>query len=77
LRADLRAAGFADVRFSRHDVPRAFHRDEALAKLRGRHASTFDLLDEAEYRAGVERAERELPERVEYTLELLVVRAER
>jgi ubiquinone/menaquinone biosynthesis C-methylase UbiE len=77
LRTDLQAAGFADVRCSRHDVPRSFHRDEALAKLRGRHASTFDLLGEEEYRAGVERAERELPDRVEYTLELLVVRAER
>jgi ubiquinone/menaquinone biosynthesis C-methylase UbiE len=72
LRTDLQGAGFADVRCSRHDVPRSFKRDEALAKLRGRHASTFDLLGEEEY-----RAERELPDRVEYTLELLVVRAER
>jgi SAM-dependent methyltransferase len=77
LRRDLVAAGFADVRCQRHDVPRSFSREESLAKLRGRHVSTFDLLGEDEYQAGLERAERELPARVEYTLELLVVRAER
>jgi ubiquinone/menaquinone biosynthesis C-methylase UbiE len=77
LRRDLLAAGFADVRCHRHDVPRSFTREHALAKLRGRYASTFDLIGEEEYQAGIERAERDLPERIEYTLELLVVRAVR
>jgi ubiquinone/menaquinone biosynthesis C-methylase UbiE len=72
LRQDLRDAGFA-VRRIDHVVPRSFSRDEALAKLRGRHASTFDLLDEDEYEAGVARAERELPDPVEYPLEMMVV----
>jgi ubiquinone/menaquinone biosynthesis C-methylase UbiE len=73
LEGDLRDAGFAGVRRIDHTVPRAFSREEALAKLRGRHASTFDLLDAEEYAAGVARAERELPATVEYPLELLVV----
>jgi len=77
LDADLRAAGFKSRRRIDHTVPRAFSREEALAKLRGRHASTFDLLSEQEYEAGVERAERELPETVEYSLELIVVVAAR
>jgi ubiquinone/menaquinone biosynthesis C-methylase UbiE len=77
LERDLLGAGFAAVRRVDHKVPRSFGRDEALAKLRGRYASTFDLLDEREYEAGVARAERELPETVEYQLELIVVVASR
>jgi SAM-dependent methyltransferase len=69
----LRAAGFGDVRRVDHVFERRFSRSEALAKLRGRYASTFDLLGEEEYEAGVARAERELPETVEYLLELIVV----
>ena len=70
---DLRSAGFRDVRRIDHSVPRRFTREEALAKLRGRYASTFDLLEPREYEAGVERAERELADPVEYSLELMVV----
>jgi ubiquinone/menaquinone biosynthesis C-methylase UbiE len=77
LESDLRGAGFDSVRRIDHTVPRSFSREEALGKLRGRHASTFDLLDEDEYRAGVARAERELPETVEYRLELIVAVASR
>jgi ubiquinone/menaquinone biosynthesis C-methylase UbiE len=73
LQQDLRDAGFAAVRRIDHVVPRTFSREEALAKLRGRHASTFDLLDQDEYEAGVARAERELADPVEYPLELMVV----
>ena len=73
LERDLRGAGFAAVRRIDHAVPRSFSRAEALAKLHGRAASTFDLLDEDEYEAGVARAERELPDPVEYPLELIVV----
>jgi ubiquinone/menaquinone biosynthesis C-methylase UbiE len=77
LDRDLRRAGFRDVRRIDHVVPRRFSREGALARLRGRHASTFELLDEEEYREGVARAEQELPETVEYLLELIIVRAER
>jgi ubiquinone/menaquinone biosynthesis C-methylase UbiE len=77
LDRDLRAAGFAAVRCVPHSIPRKFGREEALAKLRGRYASTFDLLGEEEYEEGVARAERELPETVEYVFEQLVVTATR
>ena len=53
-------------------VPHEGRSFAALAKIEGRHISTFDLLDEAELREGTERARRELPERVEYGLEWLV-----
>ncbi|MDQ3823690.1 MAG: hypothetical protein M3321_10690 [Actinomycetota bacterium] len=54
-------------------VARRFSRDHALERIRGRYASTFDHLSEQEYREGLARAERELPDPVEYVLELLVV----
>jgi ubiquinone/menaquinone biosynthesis C-methylase UbiE len=73
LDADLRAAGFGSVRRIDHTVLRSFSKAEALAKLRGRHASTFDLFDQEEYAAGVARGERELPDPVEYSLDLIVV----
>ena len=52
-------------------------RETALRRLRGRHISTFALLDPEEVRAGIERAERELPDPVEVRLEQLLVVATR
>jgi SAM-dependent methyltransferase len=69
LRAELRAAGFGSVQVVRLSQERSLERGAALERIRGRHISTFDLLDEDEYRAGLDRAERELPERVDYRLE--------
>ena len=77
LSDDLAGAGFRESRRIDHSVPRRFTREEALAKLRGRYASTFDLLEPREYEAGVTRAEHELPDVVEYELELILVVAER
>lgn len=77
LERNLRASGFAAVRSRPHSMPRSFPREEALAKLRGRYASTFDLLGEEEYEEGLARAERDLPETVEYVFEHLVVVATR
>jgi SAM-dependent methyltransferase len=77
LERDLTGAGFRSVSRIDHTVPRSFSREGALERLRGRHASTFDLLDPREYEEGVARAERELPETVEYDLELMIVVAER
>jgi ubiquinone/menaquinone biosynthesis C-methylase UbiE len=76
LSNELAGAGFRGVRRIDHTVPRRFTREEALAKLRGRYASTFDLLQVREYEAGIARAEHELPEVVEYQLELILVVAE-
>jgi SAM-dependent methyltransferase len=75
LESDLRAVGFGDVAVHRHDQRRQIDRDDALAKIRGRHISTFQLIDDDEYADGLERAERELPETIEYDNRLLIVTA--
>jgi ubiquinone/menaquinone biosynthesis C-methylase UbiE len=72
LAAELSAAGFPDVRFLRLSQRGALTRQAALERIRGRHISTFDLLDEEEIRTGTARAEQELPERVEYDQEWLI-----
>jgi ubiquinone/menaquinone biosynthesis C-methylase UbiE len=72
LEAELRAAGFGAVRIVPLSQARSLDRRDALEKIRGRHISTFDLLDEEEYRAGLGQAERELPARVAYRLEWAV-----
>jgi ubiquinone/menaquinone biosynthesis C-methylase UbiE len=73
LEDELRKASFGAVRRVQLAVPRCFAREEALKKLRGRYASTLDYLTDEEYRAGLARAERELPDIVAYTLEWLVL----
>jgi SAM-dependent methyltransferase len=77
LEAELRRAGFATVRLIRLGQRVAIDREWALAKVRGRFISTLQLLDEDEFRSGLERLEAELPERVEYELEWLVAIAYR
>jgi SAM-dependent methyltransferase len=72
LERELRAAGFPETRLVRLGQHADLSREEALAKIRGRHISTFDLLGEDELAEGTARAERELPERVSYRLEWLV-----
>ena len=77
LRRELAAAGFDEVRFERLSHVRELDRPTALSRIRGRHISTFDLLDDEELVAGTERAERELPDRVEVRLEWLLAVADR
>jgi ubiquinone/menaquinone biosynthesis C-methylase UbiE len=77
LEAELRAAGFAEVRLVPCTQRETIDRASALAKLRGRHISTFDLLEPDEYAAGLERAEAELPEQVETELHWLLAIATR
>jgi ubiquinone/menaquinone biosynthesis C-methylase UbiE len=77
LESELLDAGFTSVRLIAHRQHASLDRATALAKIRGRHISTFDLLADEEYRAGLERAEREVPERVDYVLDWLVAVAER
>ena len=72
LASELRAAGFAGVELTRLSQRAEISRDVALSKIRGKHISTFDLIDGAEYDAGLIRAERELPEPVRYSLEWLI-----
>jgi hypothetical protein len=53
-------------------MERTFARETGLAKLRGRAYSTFAYMSDDEYREGLERAERELPAVIRYTLRLLI-----
>jgi SAM-dependent methyltransferase len=76
LLRELRAAGFADARTLRHPQRRRIDRETALERIRGRHISTFDLLDEEEFETGLAKAVDELPAFVEYGLEWLVVVAD-
>lgn len=50
-------------------------REQALERIRGRHISTFGLIPEDEYAAGLEHAERNLPDVVEVDQHWLVVAA--
>jgi ubiquinone/menaquinone biosynthesis C-methylase UbiE len=77
LGQELPAAGFADVRFVRLSQHGLLAREHALERIRGRHISTFDLLDEDEIGAGTAMAEQDLPEHVEYDQEWLIAVAKK
>ncbi|MDQ2983506.1 MAG: methyltransferase domain-containing protein [Actinomycetota bacterium] len=72
LERELLGASFSDVRFVYLSQGGSLDRDAALDRIRGQHISTFDLVDQDEYDAGLARAEVELPDRVEYRIEWLV-----
>jgi SAM-dependent methyltransferase len=73
LTEELGAAGFGEVRVHPHSIERRFSREEALEKLRGRAYSTFVLMSDEEYEAGLAIADATLPEEVRYELRLLNV----
>ena len=75
LTAEL--AGFGEVRLTRLSQTGSLGRADALERIRGKHISTFDLISDDEYEAGLARAERELPERVDYRIEWLLADAVR
>ena len=77
LGEELAAGGFDAPRSLPVVVHGELTRDEALARLRGRHISTFDLLEPAEVEEGIARAERDLPARVATVLDQAVVVADR
>lgn len=77
LEGELAEAGFTGVRTRLLPQRGRLSREEALAKIRGRYISTLRLLDADAFAAGLERAERELPETIETRLEWAVVVAER
>ena len=70
LTAEL--ADFADVRLTRLSQAGSLAREDALERIGGKHISTFDLISDEEYEAGLARAERELPARVDYRVEWLL-----
>jgi SAM-dependent methyltransferase len=76
LVAELEAAGFA-TRLVPLSQRAEIGRGEALERIRGRFISTLRLLDDGEFEQGLERAERELPERIGYELEWAITIARR
>jgi SAM-dependent methyltransferase len=72
LVAELSEAGFAGVETHRLDQRATVSRTDALVRMRERHISTFDLIDEDEIERGIAEAERTLPETVEFELRWLV-----
>jgi ubiquinone/menaquinone biosynthesis C-methylase UbiE len=76
LFAELPAAGFERPRLERLSLRGTITRDEGLRKIRGRHITTFDLISHEEYERGLERAEHELPERIDYREQWLIAVAE-
>lgn len=76
LEAELREAGLEPV-VERLAQDASLSREDALARMRGRAFSTFDLLAEEEYAAGLARAEAELPARLDYRVSWLVAVASR
>jgi ubiquinone/menaquinone biosynthesis C-methylase UbiE len=77
LERELRAAGFERLELTNLSQHGTRTRDEALERIRGRNISTFDLISDEEYDAGLARAEVELPERFEYRVEWLIAVAYR
>jgi SAM-dependent methyltransferase len=77
LARELAEAGFSAARVRDVSQSASVTREEALERLRGRFISTLWLLPEDEYRAGLERAERELGEETVYAREWAIVVAER
>jgi SAM-dependent methyltransferase len=77
LRDELRRAGFAEVDVRHRARELHFTRERALAMLRSRFASSFAVMRDEEYDAGVERAQREMPEAFVATLRLVVLTARR
>ena len=77
LESELRGAGFEQVRILRHHQRDRIDRETALAKVAGRHISTFDLLEPEEYEEGRARVERELPAEVGYEIHWLIAIADK
>jgi hypothetical protein len=73
MEIELPAAGFPLVEMCRLTGENELSREDAMARIRGRHISTFDLLDAEEIEDGSARAERELPARVVTRLDRLIV----
>lgn len=77
LAAELSRAGFAPGRPRSLRQQATLGREDALERVRGRYISTLRLLDDAEFSAGLERVERELPDTVETTIDWVVLAADR
>ena len=72
LEGELLESGFHEIESMRLSQSADTPRETALEKISGRHISTFDLIDDSEFEAGLERAAHELPERVPISLEWVI-----
>jgi hypothetical protein len=77
LQDELDAAGLGETGIETLRQRRSLNREKALDVIRSRAYSTFDLVPEDEYAAGLELAEAGLPDRFEYSFDWLLVRARR
>ena len=77
LEDELGSAGFRDVRLKRLTQRKTVDRETVLEQIRGKHISTFQLITEEEFRSGLARAERELPDELESVLEWIVAVGDR
>jgi ubiquinone/menaquinone biosynthesis C-methylase UbiE len=75
LRRELEEAGFTGIRVVPFVLERRFSRNEALEKLRARAYSSFVLMGDDEYEAGLAAAGAGLPAEIRYDLRLLNVLA--
>ena len=73
LRCDLEEAGFEQIEEHRRERLLQFTRDRALTMLRARFASSFALIPDQEFEAGLSRAERDMPETFTSVLRLIVL----
>jgi SAM-dependent methyltransferase len=74
---ELEEAGFGSVRLRSLHQDVTLAREDVIRRIRGRHISTFHMLDEDEYAVGLARAEAELPEQVATTRDFLLAFARR
>jgi SAM-dependent methyltransferase len=76
LAQELAESGFTKCQQGIVSSARSFSKADTLNRLRRRFISTLSLLPEEEFRAGLIRAERELPDQGEYTVSSLLVSAQ-
>jgi SAM-dependent methyltransferase len=77
LSTELETAGFFGVRSIPLQERKIYERERALRMFHGRFASSFALMSDDEYRAGRDRAERELPDKAESVTEISILSARR
>jgi uncharacterized heparinase superfamily protein len=75
-RTRKRPRSFA-VRSTLLEEREVYERERTLQMLRGRIASSFALMSDEEYRARLDRAERELPDKLESAIEIAMLSARR
>jgi hypothetical protein len=77
ISTELETAGFFAVRSTPPEERKVYKREGAHQTLRGRFASRFALISYERYRTGPDRAERELPDKVESAIEIAMLSARR